>query len=89
MKLPSIIFACFASISLQAELFFTPQMIATHLETYTDKEVQLLEKDLTVVRSVCLDNIHNTDTRFYLATAAVPEHGKQRFSKNQAKKEKR
>lgn len=47
-------------------------MIAKHLETYTDREVQLLEKDLTVVRSICLDDTHNTDTRFYLATAGGP-----------------
>lgn len=72
MKLPSLVIACFASISLQAELFFTPQMIAKHLETYTDKEVQLLEKDLSVVRSICLDDTHNTDTPFYLATAGGP-----------------
>lgn len=72
MKLSSIIFACLASIGLHGELFFTPQMIAKHLETYTDKETKLLEKDLTVVRSICLDDTHNTDIRFYLATAGGP-----------------
>jgi hypothetical protein len=72
MKLPTLLLACLASIGLQAELFFTPQMIAKHLETYTDKEIQLLEKDLTVVRSICLDDTHNTNIRFYLATAGGP-----------------
>jgi len=72
MKLLALVLACLATIGLQAELFFTPQMIAKHLETYTDKEVQLLEKDLTVVRSICLDDTHNTDARFYLATAGGP-----------------
>lgn len=59
-------------MSLQAELFFTPPMIAKHLETYTEKEVKLLEKDLAVVRGVCLDDTHNTNSRFYLATAGGP-----------------
>jgi hypothetical protein len=49
VKISLLILTCFASISLQAELFFTPPMIAKHLETYTEKEVQLLEKDLAVV----------------------------------------
>jgi len=72
MKFPTLILACLATIGLQAELFFTPEMIAKHLETYTDDEVQLLKKDLAVVRSVCLDDTHNTDNRFYLATAGGP-----------------
>ncbi|MDE3045925.1 MAG: zeta toxin family protein [Verrucomicrobiota bacterium] len=72
MKLASIILACVTCFGLQAELFFTPQMISKHLETYTDKEIQLLEKDLAVVRSICLDDTRNTDTRFYLATAGGP-----------------
>ena len=72
MKLATFILACATCASLQAELFFTPQMINKHLETYTDQEIQLLEKDLAVVRSVCLDDTSNTDTRFYLATAGGP-----------------
>lgn len=72
MKLSALVLACLASITLQAELFFSPQMISKHLETYTDKEIQLLEKDLDVVRSICLDDTCNTDTRFYLATAGGP-----------------
>jgi hypothetical protein len=72
MKFLTLILACLTTICVQAELFFTPQMIATHLETYTDKEVQLIEKDLSVVRSVCLGGTCNTDSRFYLATAGGP-----------------
>lgn len=68
----ALIVACLICVDLQAMLFFTPQMIATHLATYTDKEVQLIEKDLEVVRSVCLANTYNTDSRFYLATAGAP-----------------
>lgn len=59
-------------VSLQAELFFTPEMISSHLKTYNEKEIQLIEKDLKVVRSVCLDDTSNTETRFYLATAGGP-----------------
>lgn len=64
--------ACFFCISLQAELFYTPQMISTHLKGYSEEEVQLLDKDLKVVRSVCLEGTRNAETRFYLATAGGP-----------------
>lgn len=66
------ILAFFSSIHLEAELFFTPQMISSHLKGYSEEEVQLLSKDLGVVRSVCLDGKENTETRFYLATAGGP-----------------
>jgi hypothetical protein len=72
MKLLTLTAACLAAISLQAELFFTPSMIGKHVETYTEAEVKLIEKDLDVVRSICLSDTHNTDTRFYLATAGAP-----------------
>lgn len=58
--------------NLQAELFYTPQMISSHLKTYSQEEIQLIQKDLPVVRSVCLDDTHNTPSRFYLATAGGP-----------------
>lgn len=67
-----LILTCLACFGLQAELFFTPQMIAKHLESYTDKEIELLDKDLAVVRSVCLGDTCNSDTKFYLATAGGP-----------------
>ncbi|MBS0625521.1 MAG: zeta toxin family protein [Verrucomicrobia bacterium] len=72
MKLLSVIFSCVVAISLRAEFFYTPEMLAKHLETYTEKEVQLLEKDLAVVRSVCFDDTQSADSRFYLATAGSP-----------------
>ncbi len=61
-----------AWMGLHAELFFTPQMIASHLEGYTDSEIGLIKKDLDVVRSICLAGTRNVDTRFYLATAGGP-----------------
>lgn len=72
MKHLFLILTILFGIDLQAELFFTPQMISSHLKGYSDEEVQLLKKDLNVVRSVCLDGTHNTPTRFYLATAGGP-----------------
>jgi len=66
------IFLFLTCCSLQATLFFTPEMISTHLKGYTENEVQLIEKDLQVVRSVCLEGTRNADTRFYLATAGGP-----------------
>jgi hypothetical protein len=65
-------FAFLSCIRLHAELFFTPEMISSHLKDYSEEEVRLLNKDLDVVRSVCLDDTHNTETRFYLATAGGP-----------------
>jgi len=65
-------FVFLSCISLHAELFFTPEMISSHLKEYSEEEVRLLNKDLDVVRSVCLDDTHNTETRFYLATAGGP-----------------
>lgn len=72
MKLLLFILLCLTCVELQAELFFTPEMISTHLQPYTDPEIQLIEKDLNVVRSICFDNAENTETLFYLATAGAP-----------------
>lgn len=63
---------CLSCVALQAELFFTPEMISSHLKTYSDDEIQSIKKDLEVVRSVCLDGTQNAETRFYLATAGGP-----------------
>lgn len=63
---------CLTSLTLHAELFFTPRMISTHIEGYSEQEKQLLEKDLGVVRSVCLDKTPCSDGLFYLATAGGP-----------------
>lgn len=72
MKYILLILAVLSGFSLHAELFFTPQMISSHLKGYTEEEVQLLHKDLDVVRELCLDGTKNTETRFYLATAGGP-----------------
>ncbi len=60
------------SSGLQAEFFFSRETIDKNLETFTDEEVRLLKKDLGVVRSICLEDTQNTETRFYLATAGGP-----------------
>jgi hypothetical protein len=70
MKIFVLLILSFAS--LQAELFFTPKMISSHLKDYSEEELRLIEKDLTVVRSVCLDGTKNSNGRFYLATAGGP-----------------
>lgn len=72
MKQMLLFFIFLASINLHAELFFTPQMISSHLAGYSREEVQLLQKDLNVARSVCLDGLQNSSNRFYLATAGAP-----------------
>jgi hypothetical protein len=72
MKRILLILACLSCIGLQAELFFTLQMISSHLKGYSDEEIQLIEKDLKVVRSICLEGTRNAETRFYLATAGAP-----------------
>lgn len=72
MKFLLSIFSILFISYIYGELFFTPQMIATHLESYTEEELKLIKKDLNIVRSICLENTHNTDTRFYLATAGAP-----------------
>jgi len=72
MKCLFLAFAFLPCISLHAELFFTPDMISSHLREYSKEEVMLLNKDLDVVRSVCLNDTQNTETHFYLATAGAP-----------------
>ena len=64
-----ILFLC---LRLQAELFFTPDMISSHLKSYSTDEIKMIEKDLKVVRSVCLDDVKVFENRFYLATAGAP-----------------
>lgn len=67
-----LILACLSCLGLQAEVFFTPEMISSHLKGYSEEEVQLIDKDLKVVRSVCLEGTRNAENRFYLATAGGP-----------------
>ena len=59
-------------VTLHAELFFTQDAIFTHLKGYSEEEVELVKKDLEVVRSVCFNKTENTKRRSYLATAGAP-----------------
>lgn len=72
MKRIFLILVLFSFTNLHAEMFFTPQMISSHLKGYSEEEIHLLKKDLNVVRSVCLEGTQNSDKRFYLATAGGP-----------------
>lgn len=67
-----LILAVLFHFPLQAELFFTPQMMNSHLKDYSEEEIEWINQDLDVVRSVCLTNSQNTKRRFYLATAGAP-----------------
>lgn len=67
-----LILSILSCIHLHAELFFTPQMISSHLKEYSEEEILLLKKDLNVVRSVCLKDTKNSEAHFYLATAGGP-----------------
>jgi hypothetical protein len=55
-------------------LFFTPEMITTHLKSYNEAEKALIEKDLAVVRSVCFGDVKAIEGRapLYVATAGAP-----------------
>ena len=55
-------------------IFFSPQMITTHLNGYNEAEKALIEKDLSVVRSVCFSNAAPIKGRapLYVATAGGP-----------------
>lgn len=55
-------------------LFFSPQMISSHLKDYSENEKIEIEKDLNVVRSVCFSNFKNCSKEkpIYLATAGAP-----------------
>lgn len=72
MKGILLTFAVLSYVKLNAELFFTSEMISSHLKEYSEEEIRLLNKDLDVVRSVCLDDTQNVQNRFYLATAGAP-----------------
>lgn len=55
-------------------LFFSPQMISSHLKSYNEAEKTAIEKDLAVVRDICFGNAEPLDghTPLYLATAGGP-----------------
>lgn len=70
----SFVLFCFCfSLAAQEPLFFTHEMIASHLQGYNEEEKELIERDLGVVRSVCRPSTPSSDARpFYLATAGAP-----------------
>lgn len=59
------------ALDLHAELFFSADMIKSHLQSYTPHEIELIEKDLAVVRSVVHQDV-DSGSKFYLATAGAP-----------------
>lgn len=61
---------CFA----QSHVFFSPEMIFTHLKSYTEEEKIAINKDLKVVRSVCFSENGNPNKKrpVYITTAGSP-----------------
>lgn len=55
-------------------LFFSPEMINSHLAGYTQEEKEVIEKDLAVVKSVCVppQELHSERKPLYIATAGAP-----------------
>jgi hypothetical protein len=56
--------------SLSSAFFFTPEMISSHMTSYTEAEKELIEKDLVAIRS--LTSKEGSSSPFYLATAGSP-----------------
>lgn len=67
-----LFFVLLFNFYLHGELYFTPQMIFSHLKEYSEDDILLINKDLDVIRSVCLEDSQNAKHRFYLATAGAP-----------------
>jgi hypothetical protein len=67
-------FFCLIAIHLQGAVFFTPEMISSHLKDYSEEEIALINKDHQVVHGVCFDGVAlpSTKTPIYLATAGAP-----------------
>lgn len=56
-------------------LFFSPEMVTTHLKEYDIEEKELIEKDLNVVRSICFKDPKAKDSEkkpVYIATCGAP-----------------
>ena len=55
--------ACLPLCSLIADdcVFFSPQIIGVHLEGYDEQEQEAIEKDLQVVRSICLPDLQEKE----------------------------
>lgn len=66
---------CAASLFAdKAPVFYTEEMRELHLSGYTDEEREAIEKDLLVVRSVCLSDVtkSNRSRPVYIATPGSP-----------------
>ncbi len=62
-----------ACSSLSAHIFYSPEMRSANLSHYSVDEIDQVEKDLTVVRSVCFpQNPEKSSPPQYLATAGAP-----------------
>jgi len=73
VMISKILIACVATAALQAQFFFSPEMISTHLRSYTSEEVAAIEKDKALVRDICFGNNPGAKERpVYLATAGAP-----------------
>ncbi len=68
-----IIFFATAAISVQAHFFYPQEMLDSNLKTYSEEEKRAIQKDLSVVQSVCFPENPQSKTRpIYLATAGSP-----------------
>lgn len=69
-----ICLSVFNFLSAENSLFFTTEMMQSHLNSYHEDEKQAIAKDLDVVRSVCFPALKENpnDVQFYLATAGAP-----------------
>jgi len=65
--------AVLAAASLQANFFFTQEMLEGNLKTYTEEEKAAIEKDRAVVKSVCFPaNPQSKERPRYVASAGSP-----------------
>jgi len=59
--------------SVEGYLFFSPEMIRSHLKNYDVRELALIDRDLDVIRGLCFDGLNGEAERpIYLATAGAP-----------------
>jgi len=58
----------------QDYLFFSPEMITSHIKEYSTQEKEAILKDLEVVRSVCTPSLESGTSKkpLYIATAGAP-----------------
>ena len=76
-KTIALLFSLFAFLSYAEKpeyFFFSPEMIRSHIENYTEEEKEAILKDLEVVKNVCTPIQEKTSHQkpIYLATAGAP-----------------